>query len=78
MAPWNLHHWLVWVITLSMWSILGNTLRANGLEPLEEICKVSSRLIVNKASFKRKQALLNPILAQLEKAVEEREQAKQA
>ena len=54
----------------------GNTLRANGLEPLEEICKVSSRLIVNKVSFKRKQALLNPILAQLEQAVEAREQAK--
>ncbi|MBK5647840.1 MAG: histidinol dehydrogenase [Acinetobacter sp.] len=54
----------------------GNTLRANGLEPLEEICKVSSRLIVNKASFKRKQALLNPILAQLETAVAEREALK--
>ena len=50
----------------------GNTLRANGLEPLEEICKVSSRLIVNKASFKRKQALLNPILTQLEQAVQSR------
>ncbi|ONG42044.1 ATP phosphoribosyltransferase [Alkanindiges hydrocarboniclasticus] len=47
----------------------GNTLRANGLEPLEEICKISSRLIVNKASFKRKQAVLGPILAQLEQAV---------
>lgn len=45
----------------------GNTLRANGLEPLEEICKVSSRLIVNKASFKRKQALLNPIWHSLNK-----------
>ncbi len=51
-----------------MWSITGKTLRANGLEPLEEIWKVSSRLIVNKASFKRKQALLNPISAQLEQA----------
>lgn len=47
----------------------GNTLRANGLEPLEEICKVSSRLIVNKASFKRKQAVLAPILTQIEQAV---------
>jgi ATP phosphoribosyltransferase len=47
----------------------GNTLRANGLEPLEEICQVSSRLIVNKASFKRKQALLQPILRKLEQAV---------
>jgi len=35
---------------------------------------VSLRLIVNKASFKRKQALLNPIIAQLEKAVEARQQ----
>ncbi|MBK5647842.1 MAG: ATP phosphoribosyltransferase, partial [Acinetobacter sp.] len=34
------------------------------------------RLIVNKASFKRKQALLNPILAQLETAVAEREALK--
>lgn len=51
----------------------GNTLRANGLEPLEEICKISSRLIVNKASFKRKQTLLNPILAQLEQAVANRQ-----
>ena len=50
----------------------GNTLRANGLEPLEVICKVSSRLIVNKASFKRKQAVLNPILTQLEEAVKSR------
>lgn len=51
----------------------GNTLRANGLEALEEICQVSSRLIVNKASFKRKQALLNPILKQLEQAVQSRQ-----
>ena len=54
----------------------GNTLRANGLEPLEEICTVSSRLIVNKASFKRKQSLLNPILTQLETAVAAREALK--
>lgn len=52
----------------------GNTLRANGLEPLEEICKVSSRLIVNKASYKRKQPLLQPILMQLEQAVQSRQQ----
>lgn len=53
----------------------GNTLRANGLEPLEEICKVSSRLIVNKASYKRKQTLLVPILQQLEQAVAARQSA---
>lgn len=32
----------------------GNTLRANGLEPLEHIMDISSRLIVNKASMKMK------------------------
>lgn len=53
----------------------GNTLRANGLEPLEEICKVSSRLIVNKASYKRKQTVLAPILQQLEQAVAARHSA---
>lgn len=51
----------------------GNTLRANGLEPLAEICKVSSRLIINKASFKRKQHDLQPILQCLEKAVADRQ-----
>ncbi len=51
----------------------GNTLRANGLEPLEVICQVSSRLIVNKASYKRKQALLAPVLQQLEAAVAARQ-----
>lgn len=32
----------------------GNTLKANGLEPLEHIANISSRLIVNKASMKMK------------------------
>ena len=32
----------------------GNTLKANGLEPLEHIADISSRLIVNKASMKMK------------------------
>jgi len=32
----------------------GNTLKANGLEPLETIATISSRLIVNKASMKLK------------------------
>ncbi len=30
----------------------GNTLRANGMEPLEEIASISSRLVVNKASMR--------------------------
>ncbi len=32
----------------------GNTLKANGLEPLEHMVDISSRLIVNKASMKMK------------------------
>lgn len=47
----------------------GNTLRANGLEPLDEICQVSSRLIANPVSYKRKLPQLQPILDVLEKAV---------
>ncbi|MCL1623699.1 ATP phosphoribosyltransferase [Moraxella sp. Tifton1] len=47
----------------------GNTLRANGLEPLEEICQVSSRLIANPVSHKRKLAQLEPILEILHDAV---------
>ncbi|MFW2176836.1 MULTISPECIES: ATP phosphoribosyltransferase [unclassified Moraxella] len=48
----------------------GNTLRANGLEPLEEIAQISSRLIVNQVSYKRKFALLEPILNSLKTSVE--------
>lgn len=47
----------------------GNTLRANGLAPLEEICQVSSRLIVNQVSYKRKFGLLEPILDSLKVSV---------
>lgn len=48
----------------------GNTLRANGLEPLEHICDVSSRLIVNQVSYKRKFALLEPILNSFQNSVD--------
>ncbi|PIE47202.1 MAG: ATP phosphoribosyltransferase [Gammaproteobacteria bacterium] len=47
----------------------GNTLRANGLEPLEHICDVSSRLIINQVSYKRKFALLEPILDSFKQSV---------
>ena len=47
----------------------GNTLKANGLEPQELIAEVSSRLVVNKASFKRKQAQIQPIITALADAV---------
>ncbi len=47
----------------------GKTLQANGLEPRELIAKVSSRIIVNKASMKIKNAVIREILEQLRKSV---------
>lgn len=47
----------------------GKTLVENGLEPLELIAMISSRLIVNKASYKRKAALIQPLIQQLGDAV---------
>ncbi|MFE8072098.1 ATP phosphoribosyltransferase [Marinobacteraceae bacterium S3BR75-40.1] len=50
----------------------GNTLKANGLEPRELICHISSRLVVNRASMKMKHALIHPILEKMTAAVEQR------
>lgn len=47
----------------------GNTLRANGLEPTELIFHVSSRLIVNKASMKMKNAVIKQLIDDLSKIV---------
>ena len=47
----------------------GNTLRANGLEPLELIAPVSSRLVVNRASLKRKHARIQSIIERLRTVV---------
>lgn len=47
----------------------GNTLRANGLEPLEEIATISSRLIVNRASMKMKYEQINPLLNAVKEAL---------
>jgi ATP phosphoribosyltransferase len=51
----------------------GNTLKANGLEPLEHIAEVSSRLVVNKASMKMKHARVKAFIAQITEAVEQRQ-----
>jgi len=48
----------------------GNTLRANGLEPLEHIADISSRLIVNKASMKTKNARIQTLIQQFAEAVQ--------
>ncbi len=49
----------------------GNTLRANGLAPLEHLCDISSRLIVNKASMKTKHARVTSLIGALAAAVGE-------
>jgi len=40
----------------------GETLRANGLVPVEEIMPVSARLIVNQAALKTRRAALQPLI----------------
>ncbi|MFV8835899.1 ATP phosphoribosyltransferase [Aquisalimonas sp.] len=47
----------------------GNTLRANGLEPLEHIADISSRLIVNKAAMKMKHRRIKAFTERLADAV---------
>lgn len=44
----------------------GNTLKANGLEPKELICEISSRLVVNKAAMKMKHQMIQPLIEQFE------------
>jgi ATP phosphoribosyltransferase len=48
----------------------GGTLRANNLKAMEEVCDISSRLIVNQASLKLKRNLLQPIMDDFAHAVE--------
>jgi ATP phosphoribosyltransferase len=47
----------------------GNTLKANGLVPLEHIADISSRLVVNKASWKMKHAAVTALIAALRSAL---------
>lgn len=51
----------------------GNTLKANGLEPTELICPVSSRLIVNKAAMKMKFRQIQNLIDGLQQAVDRAE-----
>jgi len=46
----------------------GNTLKANRLHAVEEVMRVSSRLIVNPASLKLKRAALAPLIERLRAA----------
>jgi len=50
----------------------GNTLRANGLVPLEHVASISSRLIVNRVSMKISHERISQIVEQLRAAVSTR------
>jgi len=47
----------------------GNTLKANGLVPLEHIADISSRLVVNKAAMKMKHARITGFIENLKAAL---------
>lgn len=47
----------------------GNTLRANGMEPLAEVASISSRLVVNKAAMRSSFALLQRLIDDLAEVV---------
>jgi len=48
----------------------GNTLKANGLEAREMIHDISTRLVVNRTSMKIKHAQIQPIIDQLQAAID--------
>ena len=48
----------------------GNTLKANGLTPLENIMDISSRLIVNRAALKMKNKAVRELVERIDTAVE--------
>jgi ATP phosphoribosyltransferase len=47
----------------------GNTLRANGMEPLDEIATISSRLVVNKASMRSRHTAIMSVLNAISEVV---------
>ncbi len=47
----------------------GNTLKANGLTPLEHIADISSRLVVNKASMKMKHHRVKSLIERVAEAI---------
>ncbi len=53
----------------------GNTLKANGLAPLEHMADISSRLIVNKAAMKMKHDQVRAFIERIAEAVSAREEA---
>jgi ATP phosphoribosyltransferase len=53
----------------------GNTLRANGMEPLDEIASISSRLVVNKAAMRSRYSTIQRLIDDLTGIVQASENA---
>jgi len=53
----------------------GNTLRANGMAPLEEIASISSRLVVNKAAMRSRYSTIQRLIDDLTDIVADSENA---
>jgi ATP phosphoribosyltransferase len=53
----------------------GNTLRANGMAPLEEIASISSRLVVNKAAMRSRYSTIQRLIDDLTSIVADSENA---
>ena len=53
----------------------GNTLKANGMQPLDHIADISSRLIVNKASMRTRNQIIASLVERLGAAVASRRNA---
>lgn len=52
----------------------GSTLRANGLEVLEEVCELSARMVVNPVSLKMEQERIRKLVYDLRRLKEEKQQ----
>ena len=53
----------------------GNTLKANGMKPLEHIADISSRLIVNKASMRTRNHIISSLVERLTASVASRRES---
>ncbi|MDQ2069530.1 ATP phosphoribosyltransferase [Natronospira bacteriovora] len=53
----------------------GNTLRANGLEPVETVADISARLVVNKAAMKTRHSEIRAVVDRIAEAVRGRQAA---
>ncbi len=51
----------------------GKTLEANGLVVLEEICRLSARLVVNKVSLKTRKDEIMPLIAKISEVIDKEE-----